>query len=279
MHSAEAGTADLGAFGPESVPNLMEGPRQMAIAIQCPECKRAYNLRDDYAGQTVRCRQCQAAFPVGGSSKEAGKAGGPLKRPSTGVAVALSLGMFLGLLSCCIGVPVLALTTLGLFAKPNPPVANRSAVQGNKQGTPQAANPKSPPKPAPPANAQPEEKDLQTLLTDLNSADPASRAKALKALARQKDPQVLAAVAQRLKDAKDRREAANTLAAYGPSAEEEVGKYLTDTDKDVRREACRILKKIGTAKSKAALEAAAKDKDRNVAREAQGALKEIDKRP
>jgi hypothetical protein len=208
--------------------------------------------------------------------------------------------MFVGILACCIGVPVLALTTLGMFSKHNAPVAKRPAENAGKQGNARPGQPKSPPKAAPPSPkvepplpkvepplpkaARPaidqEEKDfLQTLLTALNSADPASRAKALKALARLKDPQALTAVAQHLKDAKDRREAANTLAAYGPSAEDEVGKYLTDGNKDVRLVACRILKRIGTAKSKPALQAAAKDKDRNVAREAQGALKDIEKRP
>jgi hypothetical protein len=126
----------------------------MAIAIQCPACKQAYNLREDYAGQTVRCRQCQAAFSVGGSSNQAGNADGPLNRTAPGLALVLSLGMVVGMVGCCIGVPVLALTTLGKFAKTNAPAANRPAQSTLKQGKNPSAAPKTSPKAKSPAGAQ-----------------------------------------------------------------------------------------------------------------------------
>ncbi|HEX7379731.1 MAG TPA: hypothetical protein VF278_21585 [Pirellulales bacterium] len=36
----------------------------MAIAVQCPNCGRAYNLSDKFAGKAVRCASCQTGFAV-----------------------------------------------------------------------------------------------------------------------------------------------------------------------------------------------------------------------
>jgi hypothetical protein len=40
------------------------------IAVNCPKCKKAYNLGDDKAGRTFRCQQCQAPVKVPAAARD-----------------------------------------------------------------------------------------------------------------------------------------------------------------------------------------------------------------
>jgi predicted Zn finger-like uncharacterized protein len=72
------------------------------------------------------------------------------------------------------------------------------------------------------------------------------RQNAMLALGKLQDERGAAPLAARLPVFEDRREASDALKALGPKAEKEVAKYLGHMDKDVRLEACRILRAIGT---------------------------------
>jgi HEAT repeat protein len=71
------------------------------------------------------------------------------------------------------------------------------------------------------------------------------RRAAISALGRLKDERGAEAVASRLSDIFDRREASQALQAMGPAAEKEVVKLLSHPDLGTRAEAKRILKVIG----------------------------------
>lgn len=95
------------------------------------------------------------------------------------------------------------------------------------------------------------------------------------ALARLKDERGVAPVAHGLISIHDRSNASKALQAMGPIAEKEVAKYLEDKDAGTQREACRILKAIGTQASIPALEAASKNRNRTTASSARDALNAI----
>jgi HEAT repeat protein len=118
---------------------------------------------------------------------------------------------------------------------------------------------------------------VPALIRVLDHDDAATRRAALEVLAKLKDARAAEAIAQRLYG--DRQQASSALQALGPSAEKDVVKYVGDKDVAVRVEACRILRVIGTKESVAALEGAARDKNRNVATAARNALKDIAARP
>jgi uncharacterized Tic20 family protein len=102
-----------------------------------------------------------------------------------------------------------------------------------------------------------------------------ARHSGMEALARLKDERGVAPVAQRLPNVHDRSHASKALIAMGPVAEKEVAKYLETNDIGVQREACRILKAIGTKASIPALEAASRSKNRQVAAAAKDALNTV----
>ncbi len=244
----------------------------MAIQTTCPECEHEYRLRNHYAGATVRCRQCRKTFQVEGGDAAAT----PLKRTAPGLAMALLVGTFVGILMLCIGMPVGA---LWLFGKK--PVKTQQqagpAKQVRSDDTKQAAAPK-PDAQDRPKESKPAEKQAADYLKDLDNADPKVREAAFKALAKLKDESTIPSIARHLTDNKDRRSASEALKAFGAAAETEVVKYLQEKDKAVRIETCRILSKVGTKASIPALEQTTKAKEKDVAKEAQTALKEIEKR-
>jgi uncharacterized protein len=94
-------------------------------------------------------------------------------------------------------------------------------------------------------------------------------------LGRLKDERGVAPVAQRLSNIHDRSFASKALIAMGPIAETEVAKNLENNDIGTQREACRILKAIGTKASIPALEVASRSKNRQVAAAAKDALNTV----
>jgi HEAT repeat protein len=193
------------------------------------------------------------------------------------VALGLLVGTFALILLICIGVPF---GGLWLLAKTRP-AKQPPASAANKEAPKAAAKNPPPPdekaKPSP-AEAKPAEKQAADYVQELGDADPKTREAALKALGKLKDESTIPAIAARLTDAKDRGPASAALKAFGAAAEGEVAKYLQEKDKAVRIEVCRILNKIGTKASLPALEEAAKAKEKDVAKEANAAIKEIKKR-
>jgi hypothetical protein len=121
---------------------------------------------------------------------------------------------------------------------------------------------------------------VPTLIKVLDDKAAHVRAEAMTGLAALKDERGAAAVARRLTDFADRANARKALEAMGSVAEKPVADLLTHPDYLVRREACDILKTIGTPASVARLQAVAdQDKSPPVKRAAQEALKAIAARP
>ena len=119
---------------------------------------------------------------------------------------------------------------------------------------------------------------VQTLLDALDHESGTVRQSALEALGNLKDERAVKPVARRLLQG-DRKHASKALQSMGTMAEKEVLTYLQDRDAEVRAEACRVLRRIGTAESVSPL-TALKDKDnaRNVQIAAADALDEIGRR-
>jgi HEAT repeat protein len=117
---------------------------------------------------------------------------------------------------------------------------------------------------------------VPTLIQLLDDPAPQCRAEAMAGLGALKDERGAAAVAKKLGDLGDRANARKALEVMGPVAEKPVAALLGHSDYLVRREACDILRAIGTPDSTAALQAvAAQDKSSPVRRAAQDALKAI----
>jgi len=116
--------------------------------------------------------------------------------------------------------------------------------------------------------------DVPAIIGLLNDPFPEVRGTALDALASLKDQRGAVAAAQRLTSFPDRQKAAQALETMGPIAEKAVVPFLANPDAQVRLQACRVLKVIGTKESHAALQAAAKDGNAQVARAAKEAIKE-----
>jgi HEAT repeat protein len=100
--------------------------------------------------------------------------------------------------------------------------------------------------------ATPEQVPALIELSDKNDHFVANSAR--KALVRLKDPRGIPAVAKGLTDLSSRHDAAEGLIELGGAAEGETLKYIDHSDTFVRMEACRVMKKIGTAKSLPELE-------------------------
>lgn len=100
---------------------------------------------------------------------------------------------------------------------------------------------------------------------------------ALMLLARMKDQRAAPIAARNLTNFIKRNQAARVLELLGPAAEKDVAVYLTDADASTRLEACRIIGRIGTKASLAALDAAAK-RDVTLATAAVNAKKMIEAR-
>jgi HEAT repeat protein len=102
-----------------------------------------------------------------------------------------------------------------------------------------------------------------------------TRGAAMDLLAELKDERGAVAVAQRFDKGLDRRRASRTLQAMGSVAQAAVVKRLNSNIKEVRIEACKILKEIGTTKCISALEEAARARDAEVAKAAAEALAKV----
>ncbi len=119
---------------------------------------------------------------------------------------------------------------------------------------------------------------LAGALADQSSA---VRHACLDALGKLKDETSVPLVTARLLVQEDRRAASNALKAMGPVAEKEVVKGLTNGDKNIRLECCRILDVVGTRASVPALTQVAqlalraKPPERDVANAAQAAAAAI----
>jgi predicted Zn finger-like uncharacterized protein len=120
--------------------------------------------------------------------------------------------------------------------------------------------------------------NVPALLKLVGHTDPFTRWAVIDALGKFKDARAAEPVAERLVDFGDRGHAAQTLRAIGPAAEKAVGKHLTSGDLFLRRDACLILKDIGTKESVPVLEVASKDSNPFVSGAAQEALKAIAER-
>jgi HEAT repeat protein len=88
--------------------------------------------------------------------------------------------------------------------------------------------------------------DVPNLIAALNNPSPDVRCAVLEKLGQLKDERAAGPVAQRLSDWSDRSHAANALQNMGAAAEKEVIRYLTHSDDQVRAEALRVLRAIGT---------------------------------
>jgi hypothetical protein len=110
------------------------------------------------------------------------------------------------------------------------------------------------------------------------SSDNGARGAALEALGKLKDPRAIDTIVEYLPNGAVRDKAGWALKNFGAAAETKVAAELTHKDRDVRREACQILKVIGTARSLPALQAARNDESRPVAEAAEDAIRVIQKR-
>ena len=95
---------------------------------------------------------------------------------------------------------------------------------------------------------------MPALIRVLEDESPWVRQSAMKALARLQAAEAAEPIAARLVDLGDRAAASQSLKDLGPAAEAAVIQQLDSKDERARREACAILKTIGTSKCLSALE-------------------------
>jgi len=114
---------------------------------------------------------------------------------------------------------------------------------------------------------------VEPLIQQLGDSAFPARWAAIEALGHLKDARAAEPLAKLVADRKDAHQASNALKALGAAAEDAVLKLLEQGKAEQRRDACQILKVIGTKKSAAALEKAASDSDALVAMFAKDALK------
>ena len=96
--------------------------------------------------------------------------------------------------------------------------------------------------------------NVPALIRVLEDESPWVRQSAMKALARLQAAEAAEPIAARLVDLGDRAAASQSLKDLGPAAEAAVIQQLDSKDERARREACAILKTIGTSKCLSALE-------------------------
>jgi len=118
------------------------------------------------------------------------------------------------------------------------------------------------------------------LIKAVNDRNPMVRWSAIKTLIKYRAKDAIQPISTKLDDVFTRTVAAEFLKAVGPAAEPAVVGLLENRDPAVRREACSVLKAIGTKESISALEKAANDSDSLVKKnaiEAVAAVKERQK--
>ena len=118
----------------------------------------------------------------------------------------------------------------------------------------------------------------QPLIKTLDDSEFSVRWSAIDALAQWKDSETASALARHIASGADVMQAGQALRTIGAPAEDAADELLKAHDSQVRYEACRILKDIGTKKSIPALTAAAEDADGITAMLAKDALRAIDAR-
>jgi HEAT repeat protein len=101
---------------------------------------------------------------------------------------------------------------------------------------------------------------------------------AVETLGRLKDARAIETIVEYLPNAAVRDKASWALKNFGATAEAKVAAALRHKDPDVRREACLILKAIGTASSLPALQAVMNDDSKAVVEAAADAIRVINKR-
>ena len=101
---------------------------------------------------------------------------------------------------------------------------------------------------------------------------------AIEALGKLKDERAAEPLAKLVAEPGPRVQAAKALQSLGARAEKAVLGLLTHAEPEVRQEACRLLKEIGTAASLPALKTASEDTDRTVAASAKEAVAAISNR-
>jgi hypothetical protein len=121
--------------------------------------------------------------------------------------------------------------------------------------------------------------NVPAVVAAVNHPDVSTRNSAMQLLGKWKDVRGAEPVAARLPDGLSRHNASQALQAMGKIAEAAVSKYLSHPDVFVRREACLILRAIGTRASLAALQEAARDGNGLVSGAAAEAIKAIGARP
>ena len=119
---------------------------------------------------------------------------------------------------------------------------------------------------------------VKPLIAALDDKQFGPRMTAIESLGTLKDSRGIDALARMVAQRKDHFLAGNALKAGGDAAEEATLKLLKDTNAEVRREACQILKAVGSKKSVAALENASRDTDNLVVLYAKQALEEVRQR-
>jgi hypothetical protein len=122
------------------------------------------------------------------------------------------------------------------------------------------------------------QENLPTLIKALDSRDGLTRKKGIEALARFKDLATIEPIARRLGSSYDGSAAVEALIKLGPASEKTALRALTSKDERVRRDACKILEKIGTSDSLATLTAAKQDSDAFVRVGAEQAVRAITRR-
>lgn len=117
------------------------------------------------------------------------------------------------------------------------------------------------------------------LLKQLGEEDWSIRNEVVEALGRIKDKRAIEPLAELIaRGEMDRSQAAEALGKFGPAAEDAALGLLKEKGLETRREACRILGRVGTERSLKALQEAMIDRDDNLRQAASEAVGEIRKR-
>ena len=119
---------------------------------------------------------------------------------------------------------------------------------------------------------------VKPLIAALGDKQFGPRMTAIESLGALRDSRGIDALANMVIQRKDQFLAGNALKSGGVAAEDATLKLLKDTNAEVRREACQILKAVGSKKSVAALENASRDTDTLVVLYAKQALEEVRQR-
>lgn len=119
---------------------------------------------------------------------------------------------------------------------------------------------------------------VPVVLPVLEESEAFIRNEAMITLGKLGDERAIEPIAKRLTDTQSRYTAGMVLRQFGARAEKVVLPYLEGSDASTKREVCNVLKTIGTAQCRPALEKAAKDENPLVRTGATMALRALDRR-